>query len=381
MATGAIFSFLLILFLISVFFPARKILIKLAGFEPQKEAQNVEPKKVRPVFSQPFEAKGIYITSFTAGDKKRMSELTALIKKTELNAIIIDIKDWGGQIVFKTENPELNRPGTFDIRISDIGGLLERLHDENIYAIARVAVFQDNSLAVKRPDLALKSKKTGKIWRDFKKIAWLDPASLEVQDYNIALAIEAARLGFDEVNFDYIRFPSDGAMADAIYPFWDGKTPKHEVMKNFFQRASFELKPLKIIISADFFGLTTWRDDDMNIGQRLIDAAGYFDYISPMVYPSHYPAGFQNFKNPAAHPYEIIFESLMKGQSKLTEFASSNHVSAALLRPWLQDFDLGAVYDDKMVRLEKKAVYDAKSFGWILWNASNKYTVDALDSE
>lgn len=372
----AFFAFLVIF----IFLPTREILIKLNVFEPHFEAQkHLEEEKKLPFFPQPFEAKSIYVTGFVAGDKKRMSDLIDLVKKTELNSVVIDIKDWTGKIFFKTENSALNRLGAFNIIIPDLPLLLEDLHKEGIYAIARIAVFQDDSLAQKRPDLALKNKTNGKIWRDYKKIAWLDPSSIEVQDYNIEIALTAAKLGFDEVNFDYIRFPSDGAMTNVVYPFWDAKEEKHQVIKNFFERINSKLKPLGIIMSADLFGLTTWRDDDMNIGQRIIDAAPYFDYISPMVYPSHYPTGFQNFKNPADHPYEIIYESLVRGQNKLTEFASNNQTSVAFLRPWLQDFDLGAAYDGKMVKLEKKAVYDAKAFGWLLWNSANNYTIEGLE--
>lgn len=318
--------------------------------------------------------KGIYITFRTAASK-RMDELIELVKRTELNAVVIDIKDFTGRIPFDTESDLINELGSEKIFIKDIRELIDKLHKENIYVIARIAVFEDNYLPGERPDLGLK-KIGGGLWRDFKGLAWLDPASQEVWDYHVVLAKEVIKVGFDEINLDYIRFPSDGDISNIVYPFWDYKTPKKEVIRQFFEYFSQRIKPLGIFISADLFGLTLTSETDMNIGQWLEDAALYFDYICPMVYPSHYPEAYEGFTNPALYPYEVIYKALLTGQERLASGSFS-----AKLRPWLQDFDLGADYDAEMIELQKKAVYDAGAYGWLLWNPKNIYTEEALETE
>lgn len=302
--------------------------------------------------------KGIYLNSWTANSSAKINHFIELINKTELNAIIIDIKEVDGIIAM-------------DNIISNTKELIDKLHQNNIYVIARIVVLKDMFLPKIKPNLVLKDK-SGQFWRDWSGKTWLDPASKEVWDYTIEIAKEAIRVGFDEINFDYIRFPSDGDISNIIYPFWDGKTPKAEIIRRFFEYLNHELKPTGVFLSVDLFGLTMIREDDMNIGQVLENAMPYFDYICPMVYPSHYPSGFENYDNPADRPYEIIKINLEKGQERV---ANSN----AKLRPWLQDFNMGAIYDAKMINLEKQAVYDTNSYGWLMWNAASVYTEDALE--
>lgn len=320
---------------------------------------------------QPIYSKGIYITFRTAGSD-RMEEIIDLIKKTELNSVIIDIKDYTGRIPFSTDSKLIKEIGSEKIFISNIEELIKRLHKEGIYAIARIAVFEDNYLPRERPDLALRTAGGG-LWEDNKGLAWLDPSSKEVWDYTIEIARESTKVGFDEINLDYIRFPSDGNTGSIIYPFWDNKTSKREILRQFFEYFNQRIKPIGVFTSADLFGLTLTSRTDLNIGQWLENAAPYFDYICPMVYPSHYPAGYEGFENPAAHPYEVIYDALLFGVERLASASIS-----AKIRPWLQDFDLGAIYDGNMIELQKKAVYDAGAFGWLLWNPRNIYTEEGL---
>ncbi len=308
------------------------------------------------IVKKTIEARGIYISSYTAASPKRMEEIIKLVKVTKLNSIVIDIKDSAGRVAMG----------------ESLKTLLKRLGDEGIYSIARLVIFQDPELAKTRPELALRNKTTGKIWLDFRGTPWLDPASKEVWDYNVALAKEAFRMGFDEINFDYIRFPSDGIISNIAYPIWDGKGEKYEVISDFFSYLSQNLKHHNKFLSVDLFGLVLTRDDGLGIGQRLIDAADKIHFICPMVYPSHYYQGFDEFTEPAKHPYEVIYRSLSQGKEVLKG-------SFSKLRPWLQDFDQGAVYDERMVSLEIKAVHDAEAFGWLLWNPYNVYTEEALD--
>ena len=327
---------------------------------------------------EPFPIKAIYATFRTAGNS-RIDDLITLIDKTELNAIVIDLKDYTGRVPFETTSDIIKKIGSEKIFIKDIRGLIKKLQQKDIYVIARIAVFEDNYLPRERTDLALK-KIGGGIWEDMNGLAWVDPASQEVWDYNLEIAKEAIKVGFDEINFDYIRFPSDGNTANIVYPFWDGKTLKKEIMKRFFEYINQRLEPLGTPISADLFGLTMSSTNDLGIGQWLENSAPYFDYVCPMVYPSHYPNGFMGFGNPAQHPYEIISTELIKGNERLASLSALNpDLKLAKIRPWLQDFDMGAIYDGEMIRLQKKATEDGNGFGWLLWNPKNIYTDDGLE--
>ena len=347
----------------------------------------------------PQTVKALYATIWTAATEKQMDYLIKLATSTEVNAVVIDVKDYTGHVSFETQSSLIKAVGSEEVQLKDLNKLINKLHKENIYVIARITVFQDPILASKRPDLAIKSKKTGVNWKDNKGLSWVDPASPEVWNYILTVAKETERYGFDELNFDYVRFPSDGDMKDLAFPFYDGQRPKHEVLRDFFQYLSGNLRPSGIKISVDLFGLATVNHDDLGIGQVLEDAAPYFDFICPMVYPSHYASGFLGYSNPAAYPYEVIKYSLESAKKRLeiltatpTPLANATTTSSVLptpkyekvagLRPWLQDFDLGATYDARMVRLEKQAITDlGLSSGWLLWDPKNVYTPAALDPE
>lgn len=338
----------------------------------------VENKEIKSFhINPPNSVKGIYMTSWVAGTKDWREKLVNLIESTELNSIVIDVKDYTGRISFEVSDPELQEIGSSEKRISDIKEFLDYLHSKNIYAIARIAVFQDSFLAKKYPDLAVKRGDKITVWKDHKGIAWLDPCSTEVWDYTVKIGKEAEGVGFDELNFDYIRFPSDGNMKDISYSHCPAQFTKSEIIRDFFSYLKEQLKKTEVPLSADVFGMTTTNTDDLNIGQVLEKIEPYFDYICPMVYPSHYPATYDGYKNPALHPYEIISHAMASSSERLIAASSS----PSKLRPWLQDFDLGANYDAAMVRKEKQAVYDANLSSWLLWNPANKYTTQALDPQ
>ena len=323
-------------------------------------------------FAEPFYAKGFYVTSWTANDEKKINQLIKLLKENNFNALVIDIKDVSGKIAYSSQVLQVKQWQTSEPKIKDIKKLVYHLHLLDIYAIARIAVLEDAILPNVRPDLALKDKYTKEPWHDFKGMTWLDPSSREVLDYHVALAKEAFDLGFDEVNFDYLRFPSDGKIENIAYQD-NIEKKKAEIIKNVFIYFNQHLKD-EGKISIDFFGLTLWHldnDSDMNIGQRLIDALPYFDYACPMVYPSHYPSGFLDLKNPAEYPYEVISANLKK-----MELVKEKRPDWALkIRPWLQAFDLGAIYNKDLLKKEIKAVEDNGGYGFLFWNARNDYTV------
>lgn len=321
----------------------------------------------------PQPLKALYMTSFVAGNNTRREALLSLIERTELNAIVIDIKDYSGAISFLVTDPLLVALGASENRISDIRELIEKLHSVDVYVIGRISVFQDPKLASYRPDFAVTRESDGAVWRDRKGLAWIDVGAREAWDYTVALAKESYALGFDELNFDYVRFPSDGDMNDIAYQ-WSGERVKSEVLGEFFAYLASELKPTGVVLSADLFGMTTTNKDDLNIGQVLEVALRHFDFVAPMVYPSHYPTNFLGIANPAAEPYRVIKYSL----DRAWERAST---TPEKIRPWLQDFDLGAEYTADMVHAEMQAVYDAGFTSWMLWDPSNRYTQDALLTE
>ena len=323
----------------------------------------------------PNEVRGIYMTSWVASTDSIRRGLVKVAEDTEINSIVIDIKDYTGKVAFWMKNQKVLEAGSSEDRVKDMKKFLEELHSKNIYVIGRIAVFQDPYLAKARPDLAVKRSDGVTNWKDYKGMLWLDPCSKEVWDYAIAIAREAESIGFDELNFDYIRFPSDGNMKDIKYPHCDPTLTKPDLLENFFYNLKKGLNDLKVPISADLFGMVTVNTDDLNIGQVLERAEPYFDYISPMVYPSHYPKDYNGFVNPAAKPYEVIKLSMDSAVKRLLAASSSPFK----LRPWLQDFDLGADYDAAMIRKEKQAVYDAGLNSWLMWSPSNRYTIDALD--
>lgn len=346
----------------------------------------------------PEAVRALYMTSWIAGTPHLREGIVKLIEDTEINAIVIDIKDDTGRISFDVYDPMLDEFGAEEIRIRDLREFIAELHEKEIYVIGRISTFQDPYFVTKRPDLAVKRSSDGGVWQDRKGLTWIDPGAKEAWDYLVAIGKESYRAGFDELNYDYIRFPSDGDMYDIYYPFSedvvnDPRQGKTLVMEEFFEYLTGELRAYRPypdlpgpVLSADLFGMTTTNADDLNIGQKLETALPYFDYIAPMVYPSHYPPTFIGLANPAANPYEVIKYSMDTAQYKIDSFVQSSStpewikkkVSAGQLRPWIQDFNLGADYTADMVRAQIKAIYDSGLDSWMIWDASNTYTQGAL---
>jgi hypothetical protein len=354
----------------------------------------VVPEKKVTHIATPEPLKAIYMTQCVVGTKDFRESLVKIADETEINAIVIDIKDFTGLLAFDTTNPKLvgsisNKCGT-----SDMPEFVEYLHSKGIYVIGRVTVFQDPFMVKMRPDLAVQSKSTGGPWKDFKGLSFIDVGAKEHWDYTATIAKESYAIGFDEINFDYIRFPSDGKMDDVLYLHSKGK-PKPEALKEFFAYLHEELKDTGLKTSADLFGMTTTSNDDLNIGQVLENALPYFDYVAPMVYPSHYPKNFNGWSNPDDFVYELVnfaMNGAVKKANALDALIASTTAtstptsppswykggSVKKLRTWIQDFDYGGNYDIPEVRGQIKASYDAGVGSWMIWSPSNKYTVGAL---
>ncbi len=325
----------------------------------------------------PTEVRALYMSGWVAGSKDFRDSLIKIADETEINAVVIDIKDSTGRMSFHIDDPEIEKIGSAENRIKDIRALTTLLHSKNIYIIGRISVFQDPYLTKVKPEWAIKRLSDGGVWKDRKGLSFLDPTNKNVHDYVLSIARNSYLLGFDEINLDYIRYPSDGNMKDINYNLKEGKT-RADNIESFFKYFSTEIKKdVNIPISADLFGLTTEAKDDMGIGQVWEKALPYFDYLSPMVYPSHYPPGHAGYKNPALYPYEVINRALISAVSR-TKTANEDILK---IRPWLQDFDLGATYTKEMMKAQMKATYDNGLNSWMLWDPSNKYTPSALKLE
>ena len=227
-------------------------------------------------------------------------------------------------------------------------------------------VFKDPLLAKEHPELAVLDKNGG-LWHDRKGMVWVDPNSRRVWKYNLDIAKEAVALGFNEIQFDYVRFLSDGKIANCVYPFATG-IPKEDVIRDFLLYAKRDLNALGVPLSADIFGLVLSVPDDNNIGQKLEKIAAAVDYISPMVYPSHYPKGTFGINEPDLHPYEVISHAMQDALKRLPG-------SQAKFRPWLQDFNLGHHYGPEQLALQIKALKENGIQDWLFWNPSNHYEV------
>lgn len=306
--------------------------------------------------------KALYLSSGYLYNEKKLTELEKIIEETDANGIVIDFKD--------SNKPSYDHHARLVMRFKRAGA----------YTIARIVVFQDSYFARIHTETAIKTSH-GNFWYSGKKIwkrYWLDPASPKVRDYTIEVAKKAIDAGYDEIQFDYIRFPTDGNMRDIIYPIFNSRTQtKRMVMKEFYARVRSELKSYApdIKLGIDVFGEVFIYGKEPGIGQYLPDIAEYFDVVSPMAYPSHYHCNTFGVKDPTAYPYRVYFQTLKKGK----EHAGSAKI---IIRPWIQDFSISSIYRcgpkvaytrDK-VYAQIKAGYDLGIHGFMLWNVGSSFT-------
>lgn len=395
-----------------------------------KKEKTIE-EKISEAKQKSQNVKGVYMTYDVAADRGKAAtrlreNIKKLLQETELNGIVIDVKEAKGTTISK-----------------GLKETIDEFHEGGAWVIARMTMFRDNSQAKDHPELYVK-RKNGSLWRDNNGHAWFDVSNKSTWAYNVQEIKKAIDLGFDEIQYDYVRFPSDGNVNDIVFSGIENGKQKADFVKGFLIYANRELKIYKpeLILSADLFGYVSVRSEDLGIGQKLTDIGDSVDYISFMLYPSHYYAGFQMsadteknlpaiyhpYKGDAAFvvsskPYDVVYRSLLVAidvlsgkasstaqikknatTSNETVFATSTpdslpqggdytgstpvvSLSRAHMRPWLQDFDLavdknrGIYYDAAKVRAQIQAAEDAGSSGWLLWNSSNIYTVEALKKE
>ncbi|MFZ5353589.1 MAG: putative glycoside hydrolase [Bacillota bacterium] len=325
--------------------------------------------------------KGIYMTAHTVADKGRFSKLIDAVDKTELNAVVIDVKNDEGIVTYSSNISDVKFAGANDkIIIKDIKAVINELNQKGIYPIARIVTFKDKKAAGMFANLAVKSR-GGSIWRDRNGMAWLNPYNKEAWDYVLKVAEEAAVLGFKEIQFDYVRFPTDGNLKIIDYGSIAKEKTKEEAIADFLAYARKRLSGMGAVVSADVFGLVTTAQDGMSIGQHLESIAVSIDVICPMVYPSHYGSGVYGVAEPDFEPYKIVNYSMSVAFERIKNIDYDG--KKAKLRPWLQDFTATYLprynkYDADDIRAQIQATYDAGVKEWILWNASNRYTIGAL---
>lgn len=362
-----------------------KELHNIATNEPNQPVEELTSESIVPEvpavaamthITTPNPVRALYMSSWVASTTTMRDKIINMIDTTEINAVVIDIKDATGRVSFLVNDKIVADTESPKDLIKDISGLIQTLHDKNIYVVGRISVFQDPYLTQKKPEWALKNKSNGTIWKDKKGLSFLDPTKQEVWDYVMHLALESYAKGFDEINFDYIRFPSDGNIKDIAYP--TSIASKADAIRLFWEHLHQVMTvDSHIPTSADVFGLTTEAKDDMGIGQVLENALPNFDFIAPMIYPSHYPKGYQGFQNPASKPYEVVTIAMKSGVTR----AKALGMGPEKFRPWIQDFDMGSTYTAAMIREQIKALHEQGIESYMVWDPANTYTVGAYTKE
>lgn len=332
------------------------------------------------------DAKGIYVNTayLGRGNYPTLDELIALLDRTELNAMVIDIKDDTGSIMFDAKHPLINEVGYKTLYITDLPAFVAKLKDHGIYCIARIVCFKDQVATKKTPELAVRNH-DGSLYVDREGERWLNPYDKKAWEYIVEVAKEAAEAGFDEINFDYLRTSASGSFSSAYFGenVPEGMT-KIDAITGFVKYACEQLKPLGVFVSGDVFGtIINSVADGESIGQSYVELSRYLDYICPMVYPSHYSFGYGGLKYPDTKPFQLLLMELNSSVKKLSVIGEGEH--KAEVRPWLQDFTasyLGAgrylTYGAKELRAQISATYSAGYDEWLLWNAAMFFTEEGL---
>lgn len=338
----------------------------------------VPPRPLRaPLVATPDTVRGLYVNRWaTIGH--RVWELVGVAERTEVNALVIDVKDDRGLVLYRSRVPLAHAIGADTVSPMPavrVRALLDTMRAHGIYPIARIVVAKDPLLATHHPEWAIRSKAdTAVAWHDAQGRPWLDAHQWAVWKYAVDLAHEAVDLGFSEVQFDYVRFPDNKHLVqEAAFPLAAGRL-RAAVIREQLGRARAALRPLGVPVTADVFGLTATDTTDMGIGQRWEMFANQVDVVLPMSYPSHYAPGTYGLAHPNASPYAVIAATLKDAKRR-----SAGLPGAASLRPWYQDFTLGAPhYGVEQVRAQMLAGADNGVPGWILWNPGSRYTLEAL---
>jgi hypothetical protein len=365
-----------------------------------------------------FEVRAVYLTGIMAPSDHGL-KIIRQWREVGGNSVVFDIKDSDGSVAIPFEHPLL---GEHKVYIHDVPKLVHFLHQQNMHAIARIAIFRDERLVKEHPELAVQSRRNHTAWRENGKLVWTDPSNPRVQDYNIALARHVAQLGVDEVQFDYVRFPAEGDQKDAAFAFQNGqpeppqaepapavspdstclipvrrrggkkaestaalqlqKGPcpaaakpaprgpqRSEVIAAFLKKAYAELHPTGVLLSLDVFGVMAWQRpvDLSHTGQDIVQMARYCDVLSPMIYPSHF-FGMDKIAHPGDEPAHFIGESTDR-------FELITKGSGVVIRPWLQAFHWRTkTYSPEYIKIQVETARSKGGIGFLFWNAANDYS-------
>lgn len=343
--------------------------VRAAGYRRTEVAIGAVPPEVR---LEPFAPKALYLSFYGIGNARLRSAALDLIRRTPLNALVIDVKGDRGLVAYPSAVALAAESGAQrSITIPDLPALLRGLHEEGIYAIARVVVFKDDPLAGARPELAVRWR-DGSVFRDREGLRWIDPTRREAWDYDLAIAAEAAAAGFDEIQFDYVRFPDS---RDVQFAEPNTEANRTRAINGFLDAAREHLTRYNVFLAVDVFGYVCWNLDDTHIGQSLEAILPRVDYLSPMLYPSGFQFGIPDYTNPVAHVSEIVGRSLAQVRER-------TRAAPQRIRPWLQAFKDYAFdrrpFGPALIEEQIRAAEAFGSNGWMLWNPRNVYPVDLL---
>jgi hypothetical protein len=315
--------------------------------------------------------RALYVNRFAAQSTRKMAKLIAVADSTEINAFVVDLKDELG-LNYSSAKPELARNAGEMGKIRDVKALLDTLRAHDILAIARLVVFKDSVTARNNPEWTIR-KADGSGWRDHEGLPWVNPYNRDLWEYNLGVAEELVRLGFGEVQFDYIRFPEPyKSLPQQVFP-GNGGQSKPDAIAEFLRTANTRLDKLGVRTTADIFGLVTTVRGPLEVGQEWEKVSPVTDVLLPMVYPSHYPPGSFGIGRPNAEPHRVIVTAISKARERDEKLGIT---TAEHVRPWLQAFTLGKPrYDASHLREQKRGVYDAGYDGWVLWHPGSNYDI------
>lgn len=337
--------------------------VKACGYRPYKI--NTENNNTI-IKLEPLIVKALYLSFWRASNNSpRLKELLQIIDKSEVNTIVVDVKNEYGSTSYLTSFEQANSYGAHKDRTNrNIEKFIKLMKSKNIYTIARIVTFKDELQASNNPDYAIK-KLDGTLWRNHDDMAWVDPYDKRAHEYTVAIAEEAAKVGFDEINFDYIRFPAKEGL---IFSKINTQENRIKAISDFLELSKKRLRKYGVFISVDTYGNICWSDDDNNIGQTVSSLAEHADYLAPMLYPSGFATGSFYFKYPANHPHAVVYRSIKNIQDR---------IDSSRVRPWLQYFkdysDLNKEYKKFEINEQIRATQDTNTSGWMMWSPSSRY--------
>jgi len=337
--------------------------VKAYGYRPHSFSTDTNSTTIE---VEPIKVKALYLTFWGANiHSKTVKRILDIVENTEINALVVDVKNEYGSTSFRTSFKQANKYGAYEDRtIGNMKNFMELMKSKNIYMIARIVVFKDELQASNNEDYAIK-KEDGTIWKNHDNMAWVDPFDKRSHNYTISIAEEAAKVGFDEINFDYIRFPAKKGLKLAKESTEENRI---KAIQDFLKSAQIRLRKYGVFISVDTYGNICWEKGDVGIGQTVESLAKYSDYISPMLYPSGFASGSFYFEHPSEHPYDVIYRSIKNIKPT---------IDTKRVRPWLQYFKDYAHtkkhYKKFEVTEQIRASDDINASGWMLWSPSSRY--------